>query len=224
MVERLEFAAIVRYLLSSIAASVAVCIAIGIGPREIVDWITKNSWAREVGPVTSLLLVLLFAGYLSFMIYRGLVYEFVLLPFKDWVGKELGAKSYRTYLSDISTDLGGPTLSGIQAERVYALVKLEDFKEFYKGSGDQITTGIHFLLYCGIVGLIGTLFRLMTLWRCTIVCVVAIAAVFMVDWHFEQLELLLFRSHEDEVRNRVRTLVPKARAEVRSSSKGSARD
>lgn len=219
MIEKLDLAEIVRYLFSSIATGIAVCLAKGIRLPEITHWIAVNSWATSTGPLTLFLLILFFAGYLAFTIYRSLVYELGLLPLKHWVGKKLGVRSYRRYLSDLAEQLGDTAIGGIQAERVYAVVKFEDLKEFYRESGSRITTGIHFLLCCGLVILIATLFRLHDLWPATLACVAALALVFVADWHFEQLELLVFHSNEDKVRARVQKLVSRIPTGTRQTPK-----
>jgi hypothetical protein len=156
--------------------------------------------AREVGAITLFLLVFLLVGYLLFTLYRGFVYEFVLLPLKDWVGKKLHKETYRAYLSDLSVQSGGQSLSGIEAERMYAVVKFENLTKFYGGAGEKITTGIHFLWYCRLVILIGSLFQLRSRWLVAVVCVFLMLSVFVVDWHFEKMELLLFQLHSGEIK------------------------
>jgi hypothetical protein len=231
VVDKLEFTQIVRYFFSGMVAVLAIAVWTGTTMETLMLWRKENTWVTDAGSITILLSLLLLCGYVLFTFYRSLIYTYIIIWCKAWLCRRLKIDTYREYVQGLysrtpdgivkassvraccqsimdfflRTTNGG--LSVFEAERFYALMKVTDLGAFYKESGVQLTTGLHFLYYTGLALLIGTFGRLSELWPWSIGLLGFLLLVVIADLHFERLERLLFMSKATTVQLQMNALI-----------------
>lgn len=199
MIEKLNIGQIVRYLFSSMLFAFGILLTSGFTTIEIADWIAKNPWVKEPAPATALLAILLLIGYVLFNLYLSLIYEIVIVWLKGQFAKLFKVYTYREFICDVLKEQGVYNVGPIQAERVYAVIKMSRLFNFYERAGASITTSFHFFYYADILMFVCTVFRFRELLFLNLLSIVGFFLVIVMDWHFESLELMLFRIHKDDL-------------------------
>ncbi|MEA2238769.1 MAG: hypothetical protein QOC81_3493 [Thermoanaerobaculia bacterium] len=206
MFERFDLSKTVRYGLTAVVAGLAMQIATG---RPDAGECGKLFWAvaRSAPLFAALCVVALLVGYFLFNVYRGGVYELLLIPFKGVLGRRLGVRTYREFLREVVLLEGSGRINDVQAERLYMSIKCTDLRDFYSGVGSSISTGVHFLYFSSIAMLVASVVNFSQARMLTLAATTLLAVSVIIDWNFAKLELLLFARHRVEIETLVRSLI-----------------
>lgn len=209
MFDKLELHHVVRYLFSGTMLVFGLLIANDVSWLDSAKWLSTNAWAREAGPTTAFLLVVFLAGFISFTIYRGFIYEYLILWLKGILGRLFGVYSYRDYLCDLLVEQGQRRPTKVQAESIYALLKVTRLKSFYQITASPITTGLHFLYFCTIILFLSAACHPIQHLYVLLGVMLGFLLVVVMDWHFEALELLVFMDESEIVKAALSELIDK---------------
>jgi hypothetical protein len=195
MFEKLNLNEIVRYFLSGIVTLFSIHIAADIPIDKTAEILSKSIGLIPLGTAAAFTAVIALSGYFLFTFYRRFVYEFLILPFKGWLGGLLRVRTYRDFIRE----LVGTQISSIEAERLYITIKSFELSAFYKDMGTGITVSFHSFYFSVILLFVSTLLRFpLYIWY-NVFFLGAFFVVMFMDWHFERLELLIFQYKREEI-------------------------
>lgn len=223
MLDKMDFAQIVRYFFSGCIAVFCCRIIEGDTIEELCNSLCIIAWTASPTYLMVLVISFVLIGYIFFNLYRGIIYEKLLVRLKGALGKRFRYfHTYREFISYLWGKRDGREIRSIEAEKLYVVIRTTLNTDFYKGTSYPITTSLHFFYYSGIALFLSAFSRIVFVFLygflANSVCIypwlyiLLLFAMFILictlcmDFHFEKTELLLFEFHRGYVMDAIRKI------------------
>lgn len=210
MLERLSLRELIRFFFSGIVTLLGIAANTTVTVTSAVEWLRANDWATAFSPAALVAVATLLLGYITFTLYRTVIYDWGILRLKGLLARPAGGRrlwyDYRALIQDEMSQGHKRRLTTLEAERLYRIVRGAVAADYYKETAPDITTGLHFLYLSSTIAIVAALCS--QRWLLLGIALVGFCVSLASDIHHERDELLLFLNNRTALREALGRLIP----------------
>jgi hypothetical protein len=201
LINRISFDDIARYLFTGLAICIGYLLYTETSPASLLE---ANKWATNIAPGSLVIAAVMFAGYITFQVYRGLLYPYIIIPLRTYISL---SPKYK-YLSKCAIKLKIP-ITPIKVENIYGVLRGKDLDDEYPTRFPSMATAIH-IMYCSSFILVpcsiksGYLFWIFA----SFLLLIAAGAS---DFSYERMEVDIFKRNKRLVNKALKSLKDKTK-------------